>query len=78
MLTAEGLFKFAFGLHLLLNVIDVVEIVGQGAIDIAEGNAGYMGHYLVRSHALVLMPHHDIKHTNAVTRNAGFSAANIG
>jgi hypothetical protein len=74
--SAQNLCEFAFSLHLLLDVIHVTEILSQRAIHVAQADRGDVGHDLVRSYGLVFMPHNDVKHTNAVTGDAGFAATN--
>jgi hypothetical protein len=47
-------------------------------MDVGEGNSRNVGDDLVGSHALVLVPDHDIEYTDAMARDAGFAAADAG
>lgn len=78
-MTATELFrKCALRAHLLLDLLHVLEVVGEGGMDVGQSDGWNVGDDLVGSHALVLVPHHHIEHTDAVTRDAGFAAANAG
>src|ERR1035438_9771203 len=59
-------------------LLNVIEIVGEGGMDVGESDRRNVRHDLVGGHALVLMPHHDIEHTDAVAGDAGLSAADAG
>ena len=64
--------------HLLLELADVIEIVGERSVDIRQSDRGHMGDDLVGSHSIVLMPDDDVEHTNTVTSDTGFAAADAG
>ena len=64
--------------HLLLDFLDVIEIIGEGCVDVPESDSRNVRNDLVGGHALMLMPRDDIEHTDAVAGNAGFSAADAG
>jgi hypothetical protein len=64
--------------HLLLDFLDVIEIVSERRVDAGESDGRNVGDDLVGSHALMLMPHYDIEHTNAVASDASFAAADAG
>ena len=61
--------------HLLLDLLDVIEVIGQGGVDIGERDSRNVGDDLGR-HALMFMPRHHIEHADAVARNAGLAATN--
>jgi hypothetical protein len=62
----------------LPDLLNVIEIVGEGGVDVGESDRRNVRHDLVGGHALVLMPHHDIEHTDTVAGDAGLSAADAG
>src|ERR1039458_2406299 len=62
----------------LPDLLNVIEIVGEGGMDVGESDRRNVRHDLVGGHALVLMPHHDIEHTDTVAGDAGLSAADAG
>ena len=62
--------------HLLLNLPDVIEVVGQGSVDVGKGDGRNVRDDLIGSHTLVLMPDNDIADTDTVTGDAGFAATN--
>ena len=66
------------GSHLVLDFLDVIEIVGEGGMDVDESDSRNVRHDLVGGHALMLVPHHNIGHTDAVASDAGLSAADAG
>src|ERR1039457_5185246 len=70
--------KRTLGSHLLPDLLEVIEIVGEGGMDVGESDRRNVRHDLVGGHALVLMPHHDIEHTDTVAGDAGLSAADAG
>jgi hypothetical protein len=76
--TAELLRKRALRPHLLLDLFDVIEVIGEGGMDIGESDGWKVGDDLVGRHALMLMPPHDVEHTDAVAGDAGLAAANTG
>lgn len=76
--TAELVREFALGSHLLLDIVDVIEVVGEGRVDVGKSDRRNIGDDLVGSHALMLMPHDDIDHTDTVAGDAGLAAANAG
>lgn len=57
--TSEIPGKSAFRGYLLLDLFEVIEVVGKGGVDVGEGDGWEMRNDLVGRHALVLMPHHD-------------------
>jgi hypothetical protein len=61
--------------HLLLYLVDVIEVVSECGMDVAESDGRNVRDNLVRSHTLVLMPHHDVEHPNAVTGDTNFATA---
>lgn len=75
---AEFLRERAFRPHLLLDLLDVIEVKGEGRMDVGKSDGGKLGDDLVGRQALVFMPNHDIEHTDAVARDAGLAAANAG
>jgi hypothetical protein len=78
MRAAEIFCKGTLGVHLLLDFLDVIEIVGQGRVHVCKRDRRNVRHDLVGSHALMLMPLHDIEHPDAVAGDAGFPAADAG
>ena len=56
MVTAEFVRKRAFRLHLLLDLFEVIEVIGKGGVDIGEGDRGEMRDDLVGCLALVPTP----------------------
>jgi len=78
MIAAEIFGKRAFRSDLLLDFLDVIEIVGKSSMDIRESDGRNVRHDLVGSHALMLIPRHDIEHTDAVAGDAGLPAADAG
>jgi hypothetical protein len=56
----------------------VIEIVSEGGVDVVESDRRNVRYDLVGGHALMLMPHHDIEHTDSVACDAGFPAADAG
>jgi hypothetical protein len=76
--TAELLGKRALRPHLLLSLFGVIEVMGESCLDVGESDGRKVGDNLVGRHALVLMPHHDIEYTDAVTSDACLAAANAG
>src|ERR1039458_4247400 len=62
----------------LPDLLNVIEIVGEGGMDVGESDRRNVRHDLVGGHALVLMPHHDIEHTDTVAGDAGLSAQAAG
>jgi len=77
-IAAELLHKSALGPHLFLYFRHVVEIVGERGVDIGERERGDVRNDIVGSHPLVLMPDHDVEHTDTVACDAGSAAANAG
>ena len=75
--TAEFVRKRAFRLHLLLDLFEVIEVVGEGGVDVGKSDRGEMRDDLVGRHALVLMPHHHIEYTDAMAGDARLAAANV-
>ncbi len=64
--------------YLLLNFRDMVKIVRQRGMNVSEGDRGEVTGNFVGSHALILMPHHYIKHAHTVTCNARPATADSG
>jgi hypothetical protein len=73
---AELLRECALVSHLLLDLVDVLKIVGQRGVDAGEGDGRDMRYDLIGSQALMFMPRHDVEHANAMAADAGFPAAN--
>ena len=63
--------------HLLLDLVQVVEIVGERRVNIGQSDGGHVGDDFVGGHALMLMPHYDIEHADTMTGDASLSAADI-
>src|ERR1039457_4491003 len=61
--------------HLFLNLLDVIEVIGKRGMNVSERDGGNVGDNLVGSHALVLMPHYDVEHTDAMSCNASPASA---
>lgn len=59
-------------MHLLLDFVDVVELVGERGVDVGESNCRDVGDDLVGCHAPVLMPYNDIEHADTVAGDACF------
>lgn len=68
--------KRTLGAHLLLDFLDVIEIIG--GVDVRQSDRGNVRDDLVGRHTQMLMPHHDVEHTDAVAGDAGFPAAGRG
>src|SRR6185437_6113183 len=60
----------AIRLDLLPDLLHMIEVVGESAVDIGEGNRRNVRDDLVRRHTLVLVSNDEVLHANAVTRNA--------
>lgn len=75
MIPAELFREFALRPHLLLDLVNVIEIVGEGRVDIGERDRRNVGDNFVGCHTLLLMPYYDIEYTDPVARDAGFTAA---
>ena len=61
---------------LLLNLFHVIEVVGERGMHVGERNGGDVRDDLVGGHALMLVTHNDIEHTDAMLCNTGFANAN--
>src|SRR6266853_4420957 len=64
--------------YLLLNLLDMIEVVRKGCMNVSKRDAGNVRHNLVRRHALVLMPTDDVLHPHSVARNVSPSTADAG
>jgi len=61
-----------------LDLVDVIEVVGKGCVNVCERNSGDVRDNLIRRHALVFMPHNNVEHPNAVAGDASFTSADAG
>ncbi len=77
-IAAELIAEGTLGPYLLLNFRDMVKIVRQRGMNVSEGDRGEVTGNFVGSHALILMPHHYIKHAHTVTCNARPATADSG
>jgi hypothetical protein len=65
--------KFALRPHLALDFVNMIELIGEGCVNLGERERRNMRNDLVGSHPLVLMPANDVKHSHAMARNASSS-----
>lgn len=65
-------------LHLVLDLLQVVEVVSQSGVDVGKCKRGNVGNDLVWSHPLVLMPRNNVEHADAVASDASFATADTG
>lgn len=72
MTTAGPLPKGALLLHVPLNLVRVVETVGQGGVDAGERDRRNVGGDLVGRRALALMPRYNIEHARGGQRCRSF------
>ena len=72
---AELLRLIPFCPHLCLDLLQVVEAVGERRMDISERERRNLSDNLVRAHPLVLMPYHHIQHAHPVASDARPAAA---
>src|SRR3954465_11036887 len=61
-----------------VDLVLVVEVVGQRLMDVREGEAGVVRSDLVRALPAPLVAAHDVLDGDAVSGNAGFAAARAG
>ena len=74
-IAAELLHKLALSPHLFPYFRHVIEVVGERGVNVGERERWNLRNDIVGSHPLVLMPGHDVEHTDTVTRDAGSAAA---
>jgi hypothetical protein len=67
--------KRHLSLHFLLDLVDVVEKVRKGGVDVGESDAWNVVDDLIGFHAHVLMPNDNIEHTHTMTDDTGLAAA---
>src|SRR5438309_328060 len=70
--------RIALAPHLLLDFVDVIGVISEGGVNVRESHGRNLGDDLVGSYALVLMPHDNIEHTDAVASDTGLAAAKAG
>lgn len=68
----------ALGPDFVLDLITMIEVVGESGMHIGEGDGGYLGDDVIGTKTLLLVPDHDVEHTNAVTGKAGAPPADTG
>ena len=53
--------------HVILDLLDVIEVVGQRGMDVGELEGRDVRDDFVRAHPLVFRPYGDVEHADAVT-----------
>jgi hypothetical protein len=56
----------------------MVVVVGKGGVDISQRNTGIVVDDFVRGHVELFVPDHNVLNSNAMTSNAGLTAADAG
>jgi len=75
MRSAELLRLSPFCQHLCLDLLHVVEVVGERCMDIGERERRNLADNFIRAHPLVFVPHHNIEHAHSVAGDARPAAA---
>ena len=78
MILPDTLGKLALSPHLLLDLVYVVEVVGERCMHVRQRDGRDVQDDFIRSHALIFVPNYDVRHANPVTGHAGVAAADSG
>ena len=57
--------------------VHVIEVVGEGGVDVTKTKFRIGGDYFVRTHPQILVPHDYVHHAYAMARDAGLTTANV-
>lgn len=72
---ARRIYQGALLSHLGLNLLDVIEIVGESGVNLRERDGRNVRNDLVRGKTLVLLPSDDVQHADSVASNMSPAAA---
>ena len=70
MIAAGFVHQRPFSPHVILDLLDVIEVVGQRGMDVGEREGRDVRDDLVRAHPLVFRPYGDVEHADAVAGDA--------